>query len=649
MSPRASGGPWGRTPLEVLHRVFGHRAFRPGQEELVKRLLEGQDVLGVMPTGAGKSVCYQVPALLRPGVTVVFSPLISLMKDQVDALRQSGVAAQALHSSLGEGEFREVVLALRSGECLLIYVAPERLESATFLKLLATLPVEFFVVDEAHCVSQWGHDFRPAYLAIASALKALPRRPPVGAFTATATPEVRKDIEKKLDLRSPFSLTTSFDRPNLLLRVERPEDKEAFLRSFVAARPRKSGIVYCATRRAVDSTWDLLRRSGIAATRYHAGLEDRERVKNQEDFLHDRALVVVATNAFGMGIDKSDVRYVLHYHMTKSLESYYQEAGRAGRDGEPAECPLLFDAKDVQIARFLVCQGRDREGVRRDLKKLQDMTSYCRASGCLRERLLGYFGDRPPAVPCGGCGPCLGAPRKVQIVSFFRSLRPSILPHPPISLTPALPPTPSLPPAPAPGEDVTLEAKKIISCVYRMAERSSGGAFPLPLLVAVLRGSRSRRVRELGFQALSTWGLLKDTPPQRIQEVVAFLEARGLLASADRGLCFTAATRPFLRSDAPLFMVPLAPDAPEDAPPKPDGKEILFEKLREMRRAIAQEEGVPPFVIFPDSTLREMCRRLPATSEALLAISGVGNVKLERYGERFLRVVNGWVTGSSEA
>jgi len=609
-----------KKPLEILRHVFGYHEFRPGQEDLVRHILERRDVLGVMPTGAGKSLCYQVPALLQPGITVVLSPLISLMKDQVDALRANGVAALALHSALEWDGVRELLTSLRSGSCPLLYIAPERLENAFFLNLLASLPVQLFVVDEAHCVSQWGHDFRPAYLRIAPAVAALPSRPTVAAFTATATPEVRDDVIRKLALQHPFVLTTGFDRPNLFFRVEHPGDKGAFLRSFVARRPRDSGIVYCATRKAVESVCTELRHEGVAAVRYHAGLEDEERTRNQEDFLHDRAAVMVATNAFGMGIDKSNVRYVLHYNMPKNLESYYQEAGRGGRDGEPAECSLLFAPRDVVTARYLISRGGDQDTVRRELGKLQEMVAYCHTAGCLRERLLAYFGDRPETVPCGQCGHCR---------------RPT--------------PTPSRPR----GRDMALEAKKILSCVYRMEERSAGGHFGPSLLVQVLRGSRCRRVRELGFDTLSTWGLLKDTAPQELRRMVEFLVAEGLLTRAPSddsatGLSFTATTRPFLRSTTPLYLPPESAAEDEAPRPKLSGKELLFEKLRALRRSTAQEQGLPPFVIFPDSTLREMCRRLPATAKALLEISGVGHAKLERYGVRFLEVINRWVTGPRE-
>lgn len=600
------------TPLDVLQSVFGFRAFRKGQQELLEQTMAGRDVLGIMPTGAGKSLCYQVPALLFDGLTVVLSPLISLMKDQVDALRGNGVAAEALHSALDREEGEQILRRVRSGQCRLLYIAPERLENAFFLHVLRALPVALFVVDEAHCVSQWGHDFRPSYLRIAPTIATWPQRPPVAAFTATATPEVRDDMVRKLGLLDPFLLTTGFDRENLFFRVERPRDKMAFLLAAVKRRPQDPGIVYAATRKVVEEVCDALRRQGIAAVRYHAGLDEEERRKNQEAFLHDRATVMVATNAFGMGIDKSNVRYVLHYNMPKSIDSYYQEAGRAGRDGEPGDCTLLYAPRDIATARFLIRQGGNDEGIRTDLKKLQSMVDYCAPGRCLRHHLLQYFGEQRAASRCGSCSNCTD---------------------------------------PVEYRDITVEAKKVLSCVYRMEERTSGMHFGASLLIQVLRGSRDRRLQELGFDTLSTWGLLKDVPREELRDMVDFLVAEGYLAlseDAHATLGFTAKSRPFLRSTAPLLWGRPAPALeaslpPPDARAGSDEREDLFEALRTLRREIAEEQGVPPYVVFPDSTLRGMCRRLPLSPDEFLDVPGVGHTKLERYGDRFLALLRRWI------
>ena len=458
---------------KILKRYFGHDAFRPGQEALIDALLAGRDVLGVMPTGAGKSVCYQVPALLRPGVTLVLSPLISLMEDQVTALEQAGIPAAFLNSSLSEDRYREVLRNARAGAYRLLYVAPERLQAPAFLSFARSARIEFVAVDEAHCVSQWGQDFRPSYREIPAFLDALPQRPPVGAFTATATAEVKADIEALLGLRDPLRLTTGFDRPNLYFEVVRTADKVAWLRRFLLERPTQSGIVYCATRKAVEEVCAALLALGLPAARYHAGMEPEERRRSQEDFVYDRARIMVATNAFGMGIDKSNVSYVVHYNMPKSLESYYQEAGRAGRDGEAAECILLFAQGDVATAEFFIHQSGDNnealtpeeleEIQARDYQRLEAMVGYCKTSGCLRGHILDYFGQRHEAR-CGNCGNCRRS--FVQV-------------------------------------DITRQAQMILSCIKR-AQAKLGYYVGAVLIIRTLLGSKDKRVLELGLDALST-------------------------------------------------------------------------------------------------------------------------------------------------
>ncbi|MDR1378021.1 MAG: DNA helicase RecQ [Synergistaceae bacterium] len=504
---------------DILKEIFGFSSFRKGQEEIIKYILEGQDVLGIMPTGAGKSLCYQIPALASGGasVTIVVSPLISLMKDQVDALRQNGIEAAALHSSMDWDEVREIMSAARRGWITLLYVAPERFEHDGFRNFFAALPVRLFVIDEAHCVSQWGHDFRPSYLNLANALTLLPQRPVVAAFTATATHEVRDDVVLRLDLKDPFVLTTGVDRENLFFQVKRPKDKSVFLLSYAKKFSGASGIVYCSTRRGVEDIHDFLQRKGIDAVRYHAGLNDEERHRNQDAFIYDRSPIMVATNAFGMGIDKSNVRYVLHFNMPGSIDSYYQEAGRAGRDGDSAECLLLFAPKDIATALFLIRRNDNDSTRQMAYRKLQAMVDYCNTDRCLRATILRYFGEIEARDNCATCGNCVSAQKRV---------------------------------------DVTTEAKKILSCVYRMEERT-GRRFGSGVLADVLRGSRRGQIEALGLNEISTWGLMREYNKMEIKEMTDFLTAEGYL-EVEGGeyplLRFTSRTRPFLRGQEKIWM-----------------------------------------------------------------------------------------------
>ncbi len=611
--------------LTLLKQYFGHSGFRPGQEALIDALLSGRDVMGVMPTGAGKSVCYQLPALLLPGLTLVLSPLISLMKDQVAALAQAGVPAAYINSSLDAEEYREVYRQVRRGDCKLLYIAPERLQAEGFRRLLGELPVSLVAVDEAHCVSQWGQDFRPSYLEIAELVRSLPVRPPVGAFTATATAAVRQDIETLLELRDPLRITTGFDRPNLFFEVVRARDKDRWLSRFLAERPGQSGIVYCATRKTVDSVTASLLAQGVPAARYHAGMEDRDRRRSQEGFVYDQARVMVATNAFGMGIDKSNVSFVVHYNMPKDLESYYQEAGRAGRDGSPARCVLLYAPGDVRTAKFLIAnpqedQGGDPDRLRRDLVRLDRMVRYCKTDRCLRADLLDYFGEIHGGS-CGNCGNCAG--------SFVE-------------------------------RDITVEAQKILSAVARVEKRYAYG-LGAAAIIKLLRGSRDRRTLQLGLDQLPTHGALKGMDQDRIQRYIDLLMEEGYLRSDGEEypvLRLTARAGDVLfRRQRVLFRERAAEASPEKAGPagrtspqaaSQEADSGLLAALKALRFRLAQEAGVPAYVVFSNATLTDMAALRPLNMEEFLQVSGVGRVKAERYGGTFLKAIRDWRAGVGE-
>ena len=612
----------------VLRRYFGHDTFRPGQEALIDAVLSGRDALGVMPTGGGKSMCYQVPALLLPGVTLVISPLISLMKDQVAALRASGVGAVFLNSSMTTDEFFDACRGIDLGLYKLIYVAPERLGSERFLGLLRTQAVSLAAVDEAHCISQWGQDFRPSYLRIPEFLEKLPSRPVVAAFTATATAEVRRDIVALLGLRDPAVTVTGFDRPNLFFDVTKTKEKLPALLDLLAERQGKSGIVYCATRANVEKVCAELNAQGIPATRYHAGLTDEERRQNQEDFQFDRKTVMVATNAFGMGIDKSNVGFVIHYNMPKSLEAYYQEAGRAGRDGEAADCILLWSDGDIQTARFLLeHSGEDNEEMTpekqamvraQDRRRLDAMVGYCKTTGCLRAHILDYFGQEAPAR-CGNCGNCLMQYRQV---------------------------------------DITREAQMVLSCVKRVRDKL-GYYVGTALIVRVLRGSRDKRIKELELDGLSTYGLLRTVSRERVRQYIERLEAEGyLVTEAEHStLRLTARAGEVLFRGRPVTLTLRAEEQPEpqperrsrrdraERPPRSrpaasaqtDGE--LMTALKFVRYQIAQEEGVPLYIIFSNATLADMAEKRPHTMDEFLEVSGVGQAKASRYGKAFLDAI----------
>ena len=600
------------TKEEALKTYFGYDAFRGGQEPVIDALLSGRDALAIMPTGAGKSVCYQIPALLLPGITLVVSPLVSLMRDQVTQLVQMGVPAAFLNSSL---TYRQYLLALeraKAGRYKIIYVAPERLETEGFLDFACHADISLVAVDEAHCISQWGQDFRPSYLNIPAFLETLKKRPALGAFTATATPEVREDIEKLLGLRDPLRVTTGFDRKNLYFEVQEPADKRSALLELVWSRPGKCGIVYCSTRKTVEEICGFLQEAGVSATRYHAGLEPEERRQNQEDFLYDRAQVMVATNAFGMGIDKSDVRYVIHYNMPKDIESYYQEAGRAGRDGLPSSCILLYSGRDVRTAQYLIEHGESREELdaetaerlrERDMQRLRRMVGYCRTRHCLRQYILQYFGETAPDT-CGTCWNCLHNFEEV---------------------------------------DVSREARAILRCVME-----TGQHFGVAVLAETLCGAETDKVRKYHMDEEDTYGILRDLTQKDVRDRIRFLIDEGILAlSSDPYpvvLLGEKAENAVLGGSS-LYMRAMKEERPAARRPVPeelDGTQAeLFQRLRALRAQLARRQGVPAYAVFSDKTLRELAVVRPRTMEELKAIGGIGDAKARKYGKRVLEEIGG--------
>ena len=599
--------------LAALRQYFGFSEFRAGQQTLIDAVLSGRDALGVMPTGGGKSLCYELPALLLPGVTLVVSPLISLMKDQVMALRNAGIPAGCINSSMSLDELRETYRDARYGAYKLLYVAPERLLTDGFCALAQELEIPLVAVDEAHCISQWGQDFRPSYLKIVEFLQRLPRRPAVAAFTATATAQVRADIIRILQLREPETVVTGFDRPNLRFEVLRPKDKRAALLQLLSERRDKSGIVYCATRKAVEQVCGFLQEAGFAATRYHAGLDAEERRENQEAFICDRSPVMAATNAFGMGIDKSNVSYVIHYNMPKSVEAYYQEAGRAGRDGSPADCILLFSPGDVATAKFLISNSTENEELTdeerrtvqaQDLARLDAMTGYCKTQACLRGYILDYFGQ-PHEKTCGNCGNC-----QAEFVT----------------------------------QDLTREAQMILSCVVRARNRL-GYCVGAAILSQTLHGGRSKRVRELGLDALPTYGLMHTMPQTQICERIELLERAGYLETdpVHGGIDTTERAADVLFSGeqvlARVRQSPLSEPQTQKKAAAPRADDPLLADLKALRFRIAQEQGVPAYIVFSNATLLDMAAKRPGSMQALLEVSGVGHVKAERYGAAFLNEI----------
>lgn len=593
--------------LSVLKDYFGHDSFRDGQEQIVDALLDGRDALCIMPTGAGKSMCYQIPALLFDGVTIVVSPLISLMKDQVGSLVQSGVPAAYINSSLSYPQFLRVLSNVEHGKYKIIYVAPERLLTDGFLDTCKKIKISMVAVDEAHCVSQWGQDFRPSYLKIISFVESLANRPIVGAFTATATNDVKEDIKKILRLENPFEITTGFDRPNLFFGVIKSSSKDEKLIDLIQERGDRSGIVYCATRKNVESVCELLCDNGFSAARYHAGLDEYERRKNQEDFVFDRKNIMVATNAFGMGIDKSNVTYVIHYNMPKNIESYYQEAGRAGRDGGEADCILLYSPKDVRLNRFMIenSEGNDEltieenEQIReRDFERLKHMTFYSTTNDCLRGFILRYFGGDKKAY-CGKCSNCLSVHKLV---------------------------------------DVTIDAQKIMSCIARTGQR-----YGKTVICDVLKGSKNEKILKAELNNQSTYGIMKEVTARHIFGTIDFLAEKEYISADNEteALKLLPKSRDVLFGRERLVMkkVENSEKVVKTHRPEVPVNADLLDALKALRKSIASQKSVPAYVIFTDATLIDMCKKCPETPDEMLEVSGVGRTKLEKFGKEFLEVI----------
>ncbi|WP_261807365.1 DNA helicase RecQ [Lapidilactobacillus luobeiensis] len=578
---------------KILEDKFGYDQFRPGQAQAIDKVLAGENVLALMPTGGGKSLCYQIPALLLPGVTLVVSPLISLMKDQVDALRENGIAATFINSTLAFPEIQERLRLAATGAIKVLYLAPERLDSDGFRQQLTRLRISLVAVDEAHCISQWGHDFRPSYLSLAPALAELPSQPPVIALTATATEQVAADICQRLRIPTTNEIKTGFARDNLAFQVIRDQDQDRFLLDYLKLNPDQAGIIYASTRKETERLTQLLQRHKIAADCYHGGLSDQARRQAQEDFLYDRINVMVATNAFGMGIDKSNVRFVIHAQIPGSLEAYYQEAGRAGRDGLPSDAILLFKSQDIQVQHFFIDQSElDEHFKKTEYLKLQEMTQYANTPICLQRYILRYFGEETDQ-DCGRCSNCLDQ-RELQ--------------------------------------DITVDAQKVLSCVVRMHE-----GFGKSIVAQVLTGANTQRIRQQHWQELSTYGLLSQQTQKEVTGLIDFLTAAGYLqATAGQYpvLQVTSSGVAILRGQGKVERKQAA-RAQQSLPVNDE----LFQKLRALRLRLATEQEVPPFVIFSDKSLRDMVRLRPQTETDFLAVKGVGQSKLDKYGALFMTAI----------
>lgn len=581
--------------LDILKQYYGYSSFRDGQEEIIREILNGNDVLTIMPTGGGKSICYQVPALILDGITLVISPLISLMKDQVDNINNLGINSAYINSSLSNVEINNILDAAARNEIKILYVAPERLESQAFLELISSINISMVAIDEAHCVSQWGHDFRSSYRRISRVISILRNRPIVTAFTATATSEVREDIIKLLELNNPKVFISGFDRKNLKITIEKGVNKKNYILDYINNNRNESGIIYASTRKEVDSLYELLTSKGLQVEKYHAGLSDEYRKEAQESFIYDKCNIIIATNAFGMGIDKSNVRYVIHYNMPKNIEGYYQEIGRAGRDGEESECIMLFSPGDVQTQKYII-ETATENSIRKEneLSKLQTMINLVYTQDCYRKFILNYFGEEYDDK-CNNCSNCE-----------------------------------------APGElvDKSVDAQKVISCVYRMNQR-----FGIGMVVDVLRGSKNKKVYELGFDELSTYGIVKNYTKDTLTEFINMLISHGFLNYKGEYpvLTLNQLSMEIVKGERKVFVK-------EQVVKKIKIEENeLFTILKELRMDISREEKIPPYMIFGDATLKELSNRMPITEEQFLDISGVGNSKLNKYGEKFMSKIKEYI------
>lgn len=580
---------------ELLQSYFGFDRFRTGQEDIIESVLEGNDTLGIMPTGGGKSVCYQIPAMIFPGITLVISPLISLMKDQVDAAVKAGLPATYLNSTLSGADMQETLSGIYNGHYKLVYIAPERLDSGVFTNILRHISISMIAIDEAHCISHWGHDFRPSYLSIQRMIPELNPKPTVLALTATATPQVQEDIRQQLRIDSRHTIVTGFARDNLRFEVIKGQNRDLFIWDYLKENPDQSGIIYTATRKEAERLRHQLSEKGLPVAIYHGGLPEEERNRNQERFLYDDLPIMIATNAFGMGINKSNVRFVIHFNVPRNMESYYQEAGRAGRDGENSDCILLFAPQDTHIQSFLIDQsGMDEQRKENEYGKLRKMTAYGHTESCLQQYILEYFGEEGSS-PCGRCANCTDVRESV---------------------------------------DVTVEAQKVLSCVKRMGER-----FGKTMIAKVLTGSADQKIKSFRFDTLSTYGIMKDSSQKEVAEFIDFLTAEGYLRPTDGTyptLVLTEIAAEVLRGQLPVWkkekakITRLAED------------NLLFEKLRTLRKEIAEEEKVPPYIIFSDTALKEMSALLPQSESEFFRVKGVGKSKLEAYGEVFLREIRAY-------